>query len=903
MAVEAERLIINLEARLNKFDKDMRKAAGISQKQFGAIERQAAKTQKKLSGFSLGGAIGKGVGVLAAGYLGVQGAREVAAYAAAYVDIQNSLKVTGLEGKALADVFKQLTQISMQQGAPLDALVTLYSRASGSAKELGASQGDLIKFSDGIATALRVAGTSATEAQGALLQLSQALGGGTVQFEEYGSLLDGGRPILQAVASGLKEAGGSVSTLTALVKDQKISSEAFFRAFIAGSGELRKQAALTAPTVSQSMERIKTSLTVLFGELDKTVGASNAAAKALDAVADVIQDLPDYIKAAGESFDALVRHLDALDKHSFFGTLRDALRYDPNDLTTGFTGIAPGATDRLRIRPGGRTGPNSEPNRFRTVGGAGFASTGVNAGAGTRGSAAVVDYRGVKVAAEAITTAGTSATAMAGASGGATVSIKDFAVAAEGAAGKLSAIDTEIASVTGGAVGDYVKNVIGAESGGDNNAKNPDSTATGAGQFIESTWLALFRKNFPEIAKGRADSDILALRKDRAYSEKLIEAYAKENSAVLTRAGVSVNEAALHLSHFLGAGDAAKVLKAAPGTPLAGLISQASINANPTILGGGRTVDDAKAYANKRATGSRQAAGNYTPAEEAAKEQVKSYQDLVAGSVQYIAAQQAEAAALGQTSLEASKLRHEQELLNQASQAGLEITPQLKAQISELATGMAQAEIAAEGLATTQRLTADQLDSFRDGAKDVLGGFISDLREGKSASEALGNALASIADKLLDSGINSLIDSLFGASGSTGTGIFGSLFSALGFASGGYTGAGSRNTPAGIVHKGEYVVPKHVVDKVGLGNIQRMYGGYAAGGFVSGVPMRAPTMRSAQASQPSGPMTIAVDVTGANGDKQIQAMVQQGVRAGIGQYDKQLNRTIGNKVAQSQARG
>jgi len=50
----------------------------------------------------------------------------------------------------------------------------------------------------------------------------------------------------------------------------------------------------------------------------------------------------------------------------------------------------------------------------------------------------------------------------------------------------------------------------------------------------------------------------------------------------------------------------------------------------------------------------------------------------------------------------------------------------------------------------------------------VLGGFISDLQAGKSAAEALSNALQKIASKLLDKGLNAL----FGLGGSGG-GIFG----------------------------------------------------------------------------------------------------------------------------------
>lgn len=67
------------------------------------------------------------------------------------------------------------------------------------------------------------------------------------------------------------------------------------------------------------------------------------------------------------------------------------------------------------------------------------------------------------------------------------------------------------------------------------------------------------------------------------------------------------------------------------------------------------------------------------------------------------------------------------------------------------------------------------------------------------------------------------------------------LINSGGYASGGYTGPGGRNQPAGIVHRGEYVVPKKDVNqRTGLpyadamGRLQRGASGpgYANGGFV-----------------------------------------------------------------------
>jgi len=64
----------------------------------------------------------------------------------------------------------------------------------------------------------------------------------------------------------------------------------------------------------------------------------------------------------------------------------------------------------------------------------------------------------------------------------------------------------------------------------------------------------------------------------------------------------------------------------------------------------------------------------------------------------------------------------------------------------------------------------------------------------------------------------------------------------LGFTQGGYTGDGGRYEPAGIVHKGEYVIPAPVVNRFGIGAIERFMvagpamgmQGYAVGGIVGG---------------------------------------------------------------------
>lgn len=66
------------------------------------------------------------------------------------------------------------------------------------------------------------------------------------------------------------------------------------------------------------------------------------------------------------------------------------------------------------------------------------------------------------------------------------------------------------------------------------------------------------------------------------------------------------------------------------------------------------------------------------------------------------------------------------------------------------------------------------------------------------------------------------------------TGTIGSLLKNVGFATGGYTGDGGKYEPAGVVHKGEFVMTKEATKRIGVGNLYKMMRGYANGGVVGG---------------------------------------------------------------------
>lgn len=140
------------------------------------------------------------------------------------------------------------------------------------------------------------------------------------------------------------------------------------------------------------------------------------------------------------------------------------------------------------------------------------------------------------------------------------------------------------------------------ESRLDNSAKNPRSTATGAFQFVERTWLDLVRRHGAAIGRedlGRAvtvvdgrptvrdaalKKTILDLRKDPTTAAMLTARYAEENRAALRRGtGRDPSQAELQMAHLLGAHGAVKLLTAPAGTPTDQIVAGA-VKANPTLF-------------------------------------------------------------------------------------------------------------------------------------------------------------------------------------------------------------------------------------------------------------------------------------------------------------------------------
>lgn len=133
----------------------------------------------------------------------------------------------------------------------------------------------------------------------------------------------------------------------------------------------------------------------------------------------------------------------------------------------------------------------------------------------------------------------------------------------------------------------YFNAIRAAESSGDDQADNPRSSAYGRYQFTSGTWQGLVER-YPDAgltANGRGDP---------RQQEIAIRLFTSENERALAGAGIHGTNANLYAAHFLGAGDAKRVLKAPDATRMADIVSPEVISANGFLRG--MTVADFKRW-------------------------------------------------------------------------------------------------------------------------------------------------------------------------------------------------------------------------------------------------------------------------------------------------------------------
>lgn len=290
MAGSLGHLNIQLELDQVKFQ------SGINNAQ-GRVKRFTDTTTKQLSNIerSMNSLNRVSANLFKAGIAGF-GVSQLKGFADGYTEIQNKLRLVESASISSAKGLNNVFDIALKTNQSINATSGVYQRFAQNAETLKISQAQIASLTETVSKAVAVSGASAGAADAALTQFGQALGSGILRGDEFNSVMEQTPALAKAIATGL---GVTTGELRNMAKEGKLTMDVLVPALERAKESVDDQFNTRILTISAAFENLNTSAIKWIGELDKSTGASEAFAKAINEIANHLTVVASLAAGAG----------------------------------------------------------------------------------------------------------------------------------------------------------------------------------------------------------------------------------------------------------------------------------------------------------------------------------------------------------------------------------------------------------------------------------------------------------------------------------------------------------------------------------------------------------------------------------------------------------------------------
>ena len=265
------------------FDIDMSDfVGGVSdgKEKVSELNAELAKTGDKAE--EAAGGLGK-IGTVLAGFATLSFAKSLLDTADAMQSINSQVRqVTSSETEYLA-VQRQLLDVANSTRASLESTSSLYVSTSRALKDYGYTQQEILQFTEATNNAMTIGGVQAEQQAAALLQLSQALGSGVLQGDEFKSIAEAAPILLDTIAEYM---GKSRAEIKKLGSEGELTADVLFKAISGASEKFGEQAAKMPMTMGQALTVFSNNWQSMISRLLNDSGAMSGIASIIKMIAD-----------------------------------------------------------------------------------------------------------------------------------------------------------------------------------------------------------------------------------------------------------------------------------------------------------------------------------------------------------------------------------------------------------------------------------------------------------------------------------------------------------------------------------------------------------------------------------------------------------------------------------------
>lgn len=244
------------------------------------LNAELSKTGDKAA--EAAGGLGK-IGTVLAGFATLSFAKSLLDTADAMQSINSQVRqVTSSETEYLA-VQRQLLEIANNTRASLESTSSLYVSTSRALKDYGYTQQEILQFTEATNNAMTIGGVQAEQQAAALLQLSQALGSGVLQGDEFKSIAEAAPILLDTIAEYM---GKSRAEIKKLGSEGELTADVLFKAISGASEKFGEQAAKMPMTMGQALTVFSNNWQSMISRLLNDSGAMSGIASIIKMIAD-----------------------------------------------------------------------------------------------------------------------------------------------------------------------------------------------------------------------------------------------------------------------------------------------------------------------------------------------------------------------------------------------------------------------------------------------------------------------------------------------------------------------------------------------------------------------------------------------------------------------------------------
>lgn len=255
------------------------------QRKIKQLNEDLKKAESAGSGFA--GVIGRLKGLFA-GFALVSFAKGMAETADKMQVLNNQVRQTTAGEAEFAAVKGRLLQVANQTRADLSATTELYVKSSRALKDYGYSQEEVLKFTEATNNAMTIGGVAAEQQSAALLQLSQALGSGVLQGDEFKSIAEAAPILLDTIAEYM---GKSRAEIKKLGSEGKLTADVIFQAISGSAEKFAEQAAKMPMTMGNALQIFRNNWQSLVGDMMNGTGIMSRVAAVIAFVANHLKEL------------------------------------------------------------------------------------------------------------------------------------------------------------------------------------------------------------------------------------------------------------------------------------------------------------------------------------------------------------------------------------------------------------------------------------------------------------------------------------------------------------------------------------------------------------------------------------------------------------------------------------